>query len=256
MTQTLSSGIPPRFIPDGPRNIWAYPRWRDPDYLLRKRLDTAIRGIAAEIPLHASVVDVGCGWMPYKEYFLARTGNLIGFDLDPYPGPEFRLMREKRWPVDTASADVCVSWQVLEHVDPLELYFSELRRVLKPGGTVYLTTHGHFRKHAEQDFWRWTRNGLEKAVAGQGLVDVSVTPIDTNLCTLAAFANNVVRLTLEEVFNLSPHRGNIAVGPVSLVTNGLCAVAELVAGAVAPRVQQIDPSLFLVKARVPGGSPR
>lgn len=252
MTPPLSSGIPPRVIPDGPRNIWAYPEWRDPDFLLRKRLDTTIREIAASLPLHASVVDIGCGWMPYKEYFLARTRNLIGFDLDPYPGEQFRLMREKRWPVDSASADVCVSWQVLEHVDSLELYFSELRRVLKPGGKVFLTTHGHFRKHAEQDFWRWTRNGLVRTMTDHGLIDVSVTPIDTNICALASFANNTVRLILEEVFGLTTHRGNIAVGPVSVVVNGLCAVAELLAGAIAPKSQQVDPSLFLATARIPG----
>jgi len=251
MSSVLSNGIPPRIIPGGPRNIWAYPQWRDPDYLLRKRLDSAIRKIANQIPLNVSLLDVGCGWMPYKEYFLARTQNLIGIDLSPYPNKYFRLMHGQDWPVDSESCDVCVSWQVLEHVDSLAIFFTELHRVLKPGGTLYLTTHGHFRKHAEQDFWRWTRNGLTRTMLEHGLVQVSVTPIDTNFCALASFANNAVRLTLEEMFSLTPYRGNLAVGPVSLVTNSLCASADVMAQIFAPVAQRVDPSLFLVRAKKP-----
>ena len=247
----LTPGIPPRKIPDGPRNVWAYPPVWDADYLHRKHLNTVIQSIAGRIPRDASVVDVGCGWMPYKEYFLARTPNFIGFDLEPYPGEQFRLMRDGIWPVDSNSADVCISWQVLEHVDSLEAYFSELKRVLKPGGTVYLTTHGHFRKHAEQDFWRWTRNGLARVLEEHGLVDGVVTPIDTNLAAIASLTNNAARLGLEELFNLSNYRSGIAVRPFALVSNLVFGAADLMTGVLGPKNRQVDPSIFLATARRP-----
>jgi SAM-dependent methyltransferase len=60
-----------------------------------------------------------------------------------------------------ASADIVVSFQVLEHVRDLDTYFAEARRVLRPGGALVLSTHGVWLYHPHpEDHRRWTREGL------------------------------------------------------------------------------------------------
>ena len=62
-----------------------------------------------------------------------------------------------------------LSTQVLEHVTDPALYLSECFRVLRPGGRMLLSTHGIFVYHPDpEDFWRWTCEGLRKAVTDAG----------------------------------------------------------------------------------------
>jgi len=43
------------------------------------------------------------------------------------------------WPVPNASCDLVISTLVLEHIEKLEPIFTELQRVLRPGGMAYLS---------------------------------------------------------------------------------------------------------------------
>ncbi len=97
-----------------------------------------------------TVLDVGCGRGEYQDdtsayrrglRILKRDGlKVIGIDVDdaasanPYLD-EFRLIEDlDTWPVEDESVDVVVSDYVLEHVANPDRFFSELTRVLKPGG--------------------------------------------------------------------------------------------------------------------------
>jgi ubiquinone/menaquinone biosynthesis C-methylase UbiE len=105
------------------------------------------------------VLDVGCGRGAYAEdpvairremrIFRGRCRRVIGLDIDaeaagnPYLD-EFHQLRNRRWPVDDESVDVCVSDWVLEHVEAPHAFFSECQRVVKPGGYLCLrTTNAH-----------------------------------------------------------------------------------------------------------------
>jgi len=71
--------------------------------------------------------------------------KVIGIDVDEAgrENPiidEFRPIEGTTWPVDTASIDLLVSDAVLEHVLDPGAFFSECRRVVKPGGIVCLRT--------------------------------------------------------------------------------------------------------------------
>ena len=66
------------------------------------------------------------------------------------------------------SVDILLSSQVLEHVYDTDKYLSECYRVLKPNGTLILTTHGHWVFHPDpNDYWRWTSQGLKKTISKQ-----------------------------------------------------------------------------------------
>lgn len=75
------------------------------------------------------------------------------------------MMAGRRSPVDDGSVDVVLSSQVLEHAADTRLYLSESYRVMRPGGLLFLSTHGVWRYHPDPcDFWRWTCDGLRKVV--------------------------------------------------------------------------------------------
>src|SRR6185295_20111511 len=63
------------------------------------------------------------------------------------------------------SFDCVLSSQVLEHVENPGLYLSEAFRVLRPGGSLVISTHGNWPYHPDpHDYWRWTIDGLQKQI--------------------------------------------------------------------------------------------
>ena len=86
-----------------------------------------------------------------------------------------------------ASFDCVICLEVLEHVaDPFKAA-SELLRILRPGGSLFLTVpflHGYHGKmkstsasHREfPDYWRFTHQGLEKLFGS--LNDLEITPLN------------------------------------------------------------------------------
>jgi SAM-dependent methyltransferase len=99
--------------------------------------------------LGANVVDVGCGTGRLEPYLAARGLSPRGLDLSPemirvarrdHPGFGFDVADLRELPVEDASLDGVVCWYSLMYLTHSDrpAAFSELARVLKPGG--YLVT--------------------------------------------------------------------------------------------------------------------
>jgi ubiquinone/menaquinone biosynthesis C-methylase UbiE len=108
----------------------------------------------AGVTVGGSILDAGCGGggMPLS---LAEEARLVvGIDLAPrFNDAGHRLAAEhglenlffaradgQALPFPDASFDMVLSHAVIEHVADAALYLRELARVLKPGGTMYLST--------------------------------------------------------------------------------------------------------------------
>lgn len=115
------------------------------------------------------LVDFGCGDMPYRSVIEPMVGKYLGVDLEMNPQAEHHIGFDSKTTLPENYADIVLSNQVLEHVDSPEGYLQEAFRILKPGGTIILTTHGYWFYHpTPNDYWRWTSAGLRKTVEKEG----------------------------------------------------------------------------------------
>jgi 2-polyprenyl-6-hydroxyphenyl methylase/3-demethylubiquinone-9 3-methyltransferase len=101
------------------------------------------------------VLDVGCGEGRFAAE-LARAGaHVVGIDVaeEPlrrarmrHPELDLRLVAgEGPWELADASFDVVWAGEVIEHVADTAAWLSELRRVLRSGGSLLLSTPAHGR---------------------------------------------------------------------------------------------------------------
>ncbi len=99
------------------------------------------------------VVDVGCGPGLYVRELRARLETLHVVPVDQSPGMVRAAGGDgvvgdvQRLPLRTAVADVVLAAHFLYHVADIPAAVAELRRIVRPGGAVLVTTNGT-RHHA------------------------------------------------------------------------------------------------------------
>jgi 2-polyprenyl-3-methyl-5-hydroxy-6-metoxy-1,4-benzoquinol methylase len=109
--------------------------------------------LLARVPAGAKVVDVGCGAGEFATALREAGAIPVGVDVarEPLrraaerdPALDLRLWQAgEPLPVEDGWADVAWAGEVLEHVVDLAPWLSEVRRVLRPGGELLLSTPHH-----------------------------------------------------------------------------------------------------------------
>lgn len=94
------------------------------------------------------VVEFGCGTGRHTEWIAPRCERIVAMDISEgmlevarkrVPEADFRVHDiGDRWPLEDRSADVVFGDLVLEHLENLEPFFAEARRVLKPEGLLFI----------------------------------------------------------------------------------------------------------------------
>ena len=127
-----------------------------------------LANLGSEHP-RATLVDYGCGNMPYRPLFEESGFKYLGYDFEGNDLAEGLIEKTGKLPIADESVDYILSSQVLEHVTDPVVYLGEAKRVLRKGGKLLLSTHGVWRYHPDPtDYWRWTGDGLRKVIEGNG----------------------------------------------------------------------------------------
>ena len=93
---------------------------------------------------------------------LGKNNNIISIDFDPDRHPDI-VMDAQDMSFEIETFDLVLMFEVLEHIPNPFLAISEIHRVLKPGGHLYLSTPFILGIHdAPHDYFRYTRFGLLK----------------------------------------------------------------------------------------------
>ena len=124
-----------------------------------------MRALMADQGAGAKVLDLGVRERP-------AAPGLISFDLFRFPGVQV-VGDAHRLPFQDASLDGVMSTALLEHVEQPEAILAEMRRVICPGGFVYVEAPFLQGYHTDPiDLRRYTRPGLEAKVAEAGFTVV------------------------------------------------------------------------------------
>lgn len=97
------------------------------------------------------ILEVGCGEGYGSNYLSTSCKEIIGIDVEKSAiehaqqkyttaNCSFKEYDGSNIPYDDNHFDFIVSFQVIEHVDDDAAFVKELKRVLKPGGTAFITT--------------------------------------------------------------------------------------------------------------------
>lgn len=163
MQQASPAAAPPAPAPTAPtfdQQRRLQPRLWDTDWLVLRGMRTAIEDLADRIASPGKIaLDFGCGAKPYAQLFTARGATYIGAELGNTHDVQIRA--DGTLAAADRSADLVVSFQVLEHVRDIDTYLQEAERVLRDDGLLLLSTHGTWLYHPHpEDHHRWTREGL------------------------------------------------------------------------------------------------
>ena len=123
------------------------------------------------------VLDIGCGKGQFLFYNRASCGQLVGIDAGAHFAPEplatVDLTRGdvRLLPFEAASFDKAYSLDVLEHLDEegVTSMLTEARRVLKPGGKLFL--YSHVMLSSRLAVFQRGVNRLVRWLDSKGLVD-------------------------------------------------------------------------------------
>jgi SAM-dependent methyltransferase len=180
----------PSFLP-----VWVRERIEVNVYKLKR----FVRDAALHVPLDARVLDAGAGEGRFHRYFAhARYVGVDFADGDAdwdYSGLD-AIANLVRLPFRDAVFDVAVCTQVLEHVsEPLQV-LCEIRRVLKPGGRLYLSAPQSWHQHQKpHDYYRYTSFGLRHLIERSGLQVESVQALGGYFWFLSFQLQNLVYWT-------------------------------------------------------------
>ena len=126
--------------------------------LTRKSLEKFLMRYAS----NGKVLDIGSGGSSYSRYF----PNRLCVDVDVKRNPNV-VADAHALPFADEEFDTVLCTEVFEHLKDPQLAAREMRRVIKPGGKLILSTRFMFPVHdAPHDYFRYTKYGLRDIFAG------------------------------------------------------------------------------------------
>jgi SAM-dependent methyltransferase len=141
---------------------------------------------------NATILDLGGGDSPYTQLLEGKHIRYLSTDIDPAYKASIICIDEAVC-LASSSVDMVLCTQVLEHVDDPKKTVEEIYRILRPSGTVLLSTHGAYPWHpCPNDYWRWTHQGLRKVFENAGFTDIEVIMLGTSVTSRSQ--NSIVLL--------------------------------------------------------------
>jgi len=148
-----------------------------PQYFIKRYTNNSVK-LALQYA-KGTLLDVGCGRMPYKKEFLPCIDKYIGLDHPEvakyYKGEEKPdiFADSTQIPLPSSSCDTVTCFQVLEHIPEPIKALKEMHRVLKKNGIIIISTIQYYPLHDEPyDFYRYTKYGLSHLLHQANFVEL------------------------------------------------------------------------------------
>ena len=149
------------------------PSLRNSDYLVLEQRRKIIAHWLKRVPGNdLRVLDVGGRLQPYRPLLNGRLKHYVAVDPDP-TGLVDAIAVGEHLPFSSSTFDLVLCTQVLCYVEDPQRVIDEIRRVLRPGGTLLLTAPALLLNHAPNDRWRFLPNRLYSLLREFTKVEVS-----------------------------------------------------------------------------------
>ena len=132
-------------------------RWR----LSHQIFENYFSYLGDHVPIHRkwSIAEIGVGKWGFGRFYARKFEQVFGVDIEDHsarhPGVEFVFSDGRDVPLPSGCVHLVVSHSTLEHVRDLGRTLTEINRILKPGGWVFLTVNplyfSPFGAHAYSD---------------------------------------------------------------------------------------------------------
>jgi SAM-dependent methyltransferase len=203
------------------RRTRRHPDRTQPDYaVLRVLVDELERALGRVEPPVTDVLDLFAATQPYRDLLPAHE-NYVSMDIDEHYGPQ-DVVSDEFLPFADDAFDLIVFTEGFHYVTEPERGAAELRRVLRPGGTLILTL---------PLVWEYDRRIVERRYTGPALAElfadwdeVSVGEIGGYTVAWATLSGRILRGLSE--FGPSPVRrvGALMLPAASVVLNAIAAL--------------------------------
>ncbi len=153
------------------------------NYLIRNKILQELIKVLPE--LHGTVLDIGCGEMPYKPLITRFNDSIteyIGLDIEN-PRYQGNSKPDLIWngaliPLEDSTVDCAIATELFEHLPDLGSVLKELFRVIKPGGILFFTVPFLWPLHdSPHDEYRYTPFSLKRALQQSGYTNVDIAAL-------------------------------------------------------------------------------
>ena len=149
-----------------------YPSVGNPSWLvLRKRREIFGQWVNRLPAGKLMVLDVGGRLQPYRELLDGRVRRYTSVDIRRTALVDV-IASGEQLPFISESFDLAICTQVLEYVPEPQIMISEIRRVLRRGGTLILSVPAAHPRDAEEECWSFYPAGIRKLLANYSEVEV------------------------------------------------------------------------------------
>jgi SAM-dependent methyltransferase len=208
------------------RRTRRHPQWSQFDYLHVRRLVRDLEAAFAQVPGSVlDVLDVYCGSRPYDDLMPAGA-RCIGLDVVENPYGVADVISNEFLPFEDESFDLVTCIEAFHYVEDPVHGLSEIRRVLRPGGTALISV---------PFVWEYNRTILEHRYTGpelealfDGWKDAAVVENGGRIvawATLTGMLLERVRVRIPDIRGLG-RAAHLPFAAVYTVVNGIAFVLD------------------------------
>lgn len=160
--------------------------------------------VAAQYQFHLKahangrLLDLGCGKVPLHAAYAPYVSEIVCVDWLPGTHIDVQCDLSKSLPFDNNRFDTIILSDVLEHIPEPQLLWSEMARILAPGGKIIMNVPFYYVVHEHpHDYYRYTNFALERFVNMSQMTLVRMSAIGGVIEVIAdLFAKITMRVPL------------------------------------------------------------
>lgn len=136
-----------------------------------------IRAYLEGLTIEGQVIDWGSGSKPVMKYVKGDKAAFHTIDKNPDVKPDRLADIQRDW-INVSRADHAFCMEVLEHTTDPGFVIENIYNNLKLGGVLHLSVPFMYPEHGDEDYLRFTQQGLRYYAGAAGFHEIKVWEIE------------------------------------------------------------------------------